>query len=169
VAVLKQTVTVPDYWTTEYTLSSVFLSSQVTPLEAVPSGDEQKTKPYVIGNLELKPNFDGRFTSKDELAVFFIIYNPQLNAARKPDVTIEWQPYKKGPLGEAKFRAVEPQKLNPETLPAGFDVDQGHQLVGSLNLPVAAFEAGDYRLAIKVTDNTSGRTLEQDVNFTVAP
>jgi hypothetical protein len=54
-------------------------------------------------------------------------------------------------------------------LPAGFDVDQGHQLVGSLNLPVSAFEAGDYRLAIKVTDNVSGKTLEHDVNFVVAP
>lgn len=169
VAVLKQTLTVPDYWSTEFTTSSVFLSSQVTPLDTLPTGDEQKTKPYVIGNLELKPNFDGKFTSADELAVFFIIYNPQLTASKKPDVTVEWQPYKKGPLGEAKFRSVEPQKLNPETLPAGFDVDQGHQLVGSLNLPVSAFEAGDYRLAIKVTDNTSGKTLEHDVNFVVAP
>ncbi len=169
VAVLKQTLAVPDYWSTEFTTSSVFLSSQVTPLDKVPTGDEQKAKPYVIGNLELTPNFDGRFTSADELTVFFVIYNPQLNAARKPDVIVEWQPYKKGPLGESKFRSVEPQKLNPETLPAGFDVDQGHQLVGSLNLPVSAFEAGDYRLAIKVTDNTSGKTLEHDVNFVVAP
>ncbi len=169
VAVLKKTLTVPDYWGSEFTTSSVFLSSQVTPLEAVPTGDEQKTKPYVIGNLELKPNFDGKFASTDELAVFFIIYNPQLNAARKPNVTIEWQPYKKGPLGESKFRSVEPQQLTPDTLPAGFDVDQGHQLVGSLNLPVSAFEPGDYRLAVKVTDNTSGKTLEHDVNFVVAP
>lgn len=168
-AVMKKTVTIPDYWGTEFTTSSVFLASAVTPLETVPTGDEQKTKPYVIGNLELKPNFDGKFASTDELSVFFIIYNPQLSAEKKPNVTIEWQPYKKGPLGESKFRSVEPQKLSPETLPAGFDVDQGHQLVGSLNLPVSAFEAGDYRLAIKVTDNNSGKTLEHDVAFVVAP
>lgn len=169
VAVLKQSLTVPDYWNTEFRTSSVFLASQVTPLDTVPTGDEQKAKPYVIGNLELKPNFDGKFTAADELSVFFIIYNPQLTASRKPDVTVEWQPYKKGPLGEAKFRSVEPQKLTPETLPAGFDVDQGHQLVGSLNLPVSAFEPGDYRLAVKVTDNTNGKTLEHDVPFVVAP
>lgn len=169
VAVLKHSLTVPDYWGTEFTLSSVFLASQVTPLETVPTGDEQKAKPYVIGNLEIRPSFDGKFTAADELSVFFIIYNPQLGPSKKPDVTIEWQPYKKGPLGESKFRSVEPQKLNPETLPAGFDADQGHQLVGSLNLPASAFEAGDYRMAIKVTDNVSGKTLEHDVTFSVAP
>jgi hypothetical protein len=168
IAVLKKTLTVPDYWGNEFETSSVFLSSQVTPLDSVPTGDEQKAKPYVIGNLELKPNFDGRFSPTDELAVFFVIYNPALGAGGKPDVTIEWQPYKKGPLGESKFRAVEPQKLNPQTLPPGFDVAQGHQLVGSLNLPVSAFEPGSYRLAIKVTDNTSGKTLEHDVDFVVA-
>lgn len=169
IAVLKKTLTVPDYWGTEFMTSSVFLSSQVTPLETVPTGDEQKTRPYVIGNLELKPNFEGQFKPADELSVFFVIYNPQLDAARKPNVTVEWQPYKKGPLGESKFRSVEPQQLTPDTLPAGFDVDQGHQLVGSLNLPVSAFEPGDYRLAIKVTDNASGKSLEHDVNFVVAP
>ncbi len=169
VAVLKETLTVPDYWGSEYTTSSVFLSSQVTPLESVPTGDEQKAKPYVIGNLELKPSFDGKFTAKDELAIFFVVYNPGLTPAKKPDVTIGWQPYKKGPLGESKFRAVEPQVLNAETLPAGFDVDQGHQLVGSLNLPASAFEPGEYRMAITVTDNVSGTTLERDVNFSVTP
>jgi hypothetical protein len=169
VAVLKHSLTVPDYWSTEFMLSSVLLASRVTPLETVPTGDEQKAKPYVIGNLEITPSFDGKFTAADELSIFFIIYNPQLNPSKKPDVTIEWQPYKKGPLGESKFRAIEPQKLNPETLPAGFDVEQGHQLVGSLNLPASAFEPGDYRMAIKVTDNVGGKSLEHDVNFSVAP
>lgn len=169
VAVLKETLTVPDYWGSEYTTSSVLLSSQVTPLESVPTGDEQKAKPYVIGNLELKPSFDGKFTAQDELAIFFVVYNPSLTPAKKPDVTIGWQPYKQGPLGEAKFKAVEPQTLNAETLPAGFDVDQGHQLVGSLNLPVSAFEPGEYRMAITVADNVSGTTLEREVRFSVAP
>jgi hypothetical protein len=169
VAVLKQKLTVPDYWGSEYTTSSLFVASQVTPLDRVPTGDEQREKPYVIGNLELKPNFDGKFTARDELAIFFVIYNPALTPAKKPDVTIAWQPYKKGPLGESKFKAVEPQVLNGETLPAGFDVDQGHQLVGSLNLPVSAFEPGDYRMAITITDNVSGKTLERDVDFSVTP
>ena len=111
---------------------------------------------------------DGKFAATDELSVFFIIYGVVLGEDKKPDVTIDWQPFKKGPLGEAKFRGVAPQKLNSETLPPGFDAAQGHQLVGSLNVPVSAFEPGDYRLAIKVTDNKSGKSLTHDVTFTVA-
>lgn len=168
VAVHKATVTVPNYWSSDFQISSVFLANKVTPLAEVPAGDAQKLKPYVIGNLEVVPAVDGKFASADELSVFFIIYGVALGDDKKPDVVVEWQPYKKGPLGEAKFRGVAPQKLNSETLPPGFDVAQGHQLVGSLNVPVSAFDAGDYRLAIKVTDNKSGKSLTHDVAFTVA-
>lgn len=168
VAVHKSTITVPNYWADTFQISTVFLANKVTPLTEVPTGEAQKLKPYVIGNLEVSPTVDGKFAKTDELSVFFIIYGVVLGDDKKPDVTIEWQPYKKGPLGEAKFRGVAPQKLNSETLPPGFDVAQGHQLVGSLNVPVEAFDQGDYRLAIKVTDNKSGKSLTHDVAFTVA-
>jgi hypothetical protein len=168
VAVHKVTVTVPNYWNSDFQISSVFLANKVAPLTEVPTGDAQKLKPYVIGNLEVTPVVDGKFTGADELSVFFIIYGVVLGDDKKPDVTVDWQPFKKGPLGESKFRGVAPQKLNSETLPPGFDVGQGHQLVGSLNVPISAFEPGDYRLAIKVTDNKSGKSLTHDVAFTVA-
>jgi len=159
---------VPNYWSDEFQTSTVFVANKVTPLTEVPAGDAQKLKPYVIGNLEITPAVDAKFTSAEEVSVFFIIYGVALGDDKKPDVTVDWQPYKKGPLGETKFRGVAPQKLNSETLPPGFDVNQGHQLVGSLNVPVSAFEPGDYRLAIKVTDNKSGKSLTHDVAFTVA-
>jgi hypothetical protein len=168
VAVHKATLTVPDYWSDAFQTSTVFLANKVTPLTEVPAGEAQKLKPYVIGNLEVTPAVDGKFAASDELSVFFIIYGVALGEDKKPDVTIDWQPFKKGPLGEAKFRGVAPQKLNSETLPPGFDVAQGHQLVGSLNVPVSAFEPGDYRLNVKVTDNKTGKSLTHDVSFTVA-
>lgn len=168
IAVHKATITVPNYWSNDFQMSTVFLASKVTPLAEVPAGEAQKLKPYVIGNLEVLPAVDGKFAGADEVSVFFIIYGVVLGEDKKPDVTIEWQPFKKGPLGESKFRAVAPQKLNSETLPPGFDTAQGHQLVGSLNVPASAFEPGDYRLAIKVTDNKSGKSLTHDVAFTVA-
>ncbi len=168
VAVHKAPITVPDYWSDAFQISTVFLANKVTPLTEVPAGDAQKLKPYVIGNLEVSPAVDGKFVAADELSVFFIVYGVALGEDKKPDVTIEWQPFKKGPLGESKFRGVAPQKLNSETLPPGFDVAQGHQLVGSLNVPVSAFEPGDYRLEVKVTDNKTGKSLTHDVVFTVA-
>jgi hypothetical protein len=168
VAVHKAEITVPNYWSNEFQISSVFLANKVTQLTEIPAGEAQKLKPYVIGNLEVTPTVDGKFTSADELSVFFIIYGAQLGEDKKPDVTVEWQPFKKGPVGESKFRAVAPQKLNSETLPPGFDPAQGHQLVGSLSVPISAFEAGDYRLSVKVTDNKSGKSLTHDVAFSVA-
>ncbi|MCC6162885.1 MAG: hypothetical protein IT182_06010 [Acidobacteria bacterium] len=168
VAVHKAVATVPDYWNDQFQLSSVFVASKVTALNEVPTGEAQKARPFVIGNLEIAPVVDGKFASSDELSVFFIVYGAALGEDKKPDLLIEWQPYKKGPLGEAKFRGVAPQHLNAESLPPGFDVAQGHQLVGSLNVPISAFEPGDYRLNIKVTDNKSGKSLTHDVSFTVA-
>ena len=168
VAVHKAALTVPNYWSNDFQLSSVFVANKVAQLTEVPAGEAQKLKPYVIGNLEITPAVDGKFTPADELSVFFIIYGVQLGDDKKPDVTVEWQPFKKGPVGETRYRAVAPQKLNGETLPPGFDTAQGHQLVGSLNVPASAFEAGDYRLNVKVTDNKSGKSLTHDVAFTVA-
>ncbi len=168
VAVHKAELTVPDYWSDTFQLSSVFLANKVTELAELPQGEAQKLKPYVIGNLEITPAVDGKFTPADELSVFFIVYGVALGDNKKPDVTIEWQPYKKGPLGESKYRGVAPQTLNAETLPPGFDAAQGHQLVGSLNVPASAFDPGDYRLAIKVTDNRTGKSLTHDLAFTVA-
>ena len=57
--------------------------------------------------------------------------------------------------------------MNASTLPAQFDVAAGHQLPGSLVVPLASFPVGDYRLEIKLTDKISGKTLTQNVNFTV--
>jgi hypothetical protein len=169
VAVHKATVTVPNYWGPEFQLSSVFISNKVAEVTTPPTGEAQKERPYVMGSFEIVPKSDGKFAGAEELYVFFFVYGAQLGDDKKPDVTIEWQPYKKGPLGETKFRTIPPQKLSAETLPPNFDPALGHQLVGNINgIPISAFEPGDYRLAIKVTDNKSGKSLTHDVAFTVA-
>ena len=108
----------------------MFLANKVTPLTEVPTGEAQKLKPYVIGNLEVAPAVDGKFAAPTSCRCSSSSTASPLGEDKKPDVTIDWQPFKKGPLGESKFRGVAPQKLNSETLPPGFDVAQGHQLVG---------------------------------------
>ena len=169
IAVHKAQVTVPDYWGPEFQLSSVFVANKIAEVATPPTGDEQKQRPYVIGQFEIVPAPENKIAGNEELYVLFFIYGAQLGEDKKPDVTIEWQPYKKGPLGESQYKAIAPQQLNAQTLPPGFDPAQGHQLVGSINgIPASALEAGDYRLAIKVTDNKSGKSLTHDVAFTVA-
>ena len=162
-------LTVPDYWGPEFQLSSVFVANKIGEITNPPTGEEQKQKPYVIGQFEIVPAPENRIAANEELFVLFFIYGAQHGEDKKPDITIEWQPYKKGPLGESKYKSIAPQQLNAETLPPGFDPSQGHQLVGSINgIPASALDPGDYRLAIKVTDNKSGKSLTHDVAFTVA-
>ena len=111
---------------------------------------------------------EGRFGKNNELQVIFWVYGATASAAGKPDVTIDFNFYLKQPDGAEKyFNKTMPQELNAKTLPPEFNAAAGHQLPGSLIVPVAPFPAGDYRLEIKVTDKPSGKVVTQNVTFTV--
>ena len=59
--------------------------------------------------------------------------------------------------------------FNEQTLPPGFDLAAGHQLVAGQAVPLAAFPAADYRLDLTVTDKTNDATLTRNVEFSVSP
>jgi hypothetical protein len=82
-------------------------------------------------------------------------------------VTIDFNFHQRLPEGEKYFNKTAPQQLNAQTLPAEFNVAAGHQLPGSLVVPLASFPAGDYRLEIKVTDKASNKSVTQNANFSV--
>jgi hypothetical protein len=166
VTVLKQAVTVPDYWNGELTTSSVIVADNVQQLQAPLSPEEQAKQPYTIGLTQITPAADMVFSKSEELSVMFIIYNPALKD-KKPDVTVEWKFHHRTPEGEKYFNKTEPTQLNANTLPPQFDLDLGHQLVAGQSVPLASFPEGDYRLAIEVTDNLAHKTLTRDVFFTV--
>ena len=84
-------------------------------------------------------------------------------------MTIEYNFYQKMGDSEKYFNKTAPQQLNAQTLPPEFSVAAGHQLPGSLVVPLTSFPAADYRLEIKVTDQASGKSVTQNVNFTVLP
>jgi hypothetical protein len=118
--------------------------------------------------MEIVPALDSKFTTKSELSIFMLIYNPKTDPMNKPDVTVEYNFYQK-PAGAAEkfFNKTSPQLLNGTTLPAAFDMSLGHQLQTGQAVPLASFPAGDYRLEIKVTDKLGTKTVTRDVNFTV--
>ena len=107
---------------------------------------------------------------KDELSTFMLIYNPKVDSANKPDVSVEYNFYQK-PAGapEKFFNKTNPQALNAQTLPPNFDLAAGHQLQSGQAVPLASFPEGDYRLEIKVTDKIANKTLTREINFTVSP
>ena len=167
VGILRHDLNVPDFTASELNTSSVIIARTVEQV-AAPAGD-QESNPYMFGPMKITPSVDGKFSKKDELSVIFWIYGAQAAASGKPDVTIDFNFYQRLPESDKYFNKTAPQQLNAQTLPPEFNVAAGHQLPGSLVVPLSSFPAGDYRLEIKVTDKPSGKTVTQNVNFTVLP
>ena len=180
-SVLRQAVTVPDFWNGDLNTSSVIVAQRIDPLPAPLTPQQQADRPYAMGSMEIVPAFDTKFSKKAELSTFMLIYNPKVDSANKPDVLIEYSfcqaaagadPPKPGEPckpGEKFFNKTNPQNLNAQTLPPNFDFAAGHQLQSGQAVPLASFPEGQYRLEIKVTDKLASKTLTRDVNFTVGP
>jgi hypothetical protein len=116
--------------------------------------------------MKVIPSADAKLKKSGELQVLFWVYGAGNNAG-KPDVTIDYNFHQKTGDAEKYFNKTAPQELNAQTLPPQFDVNAGHQLPGSLVVPLASFPEGDYRLEIKITDKVSGKTLTENANFSV--
>jgi hypothetical protein len=169
VGLLRHEITIPDYNVTELQTSSVIVAQSVEPLTSALPPDQQESNPYVFGPMRIVPSLDGKFAKSGELSVIFWIYNAKEAASGKPDVVVDYSFHQRLAEGEKYFNKTAPQPLNAETLPPQFSIAAGHQLPGSLVIPLSSFPAGDYRLEIKVTDKPSGNQLTQNVNFTVLP
>jgi hypothetical protein len=166
---LRHEMTVPDYDVVDLRASSVILAESVEPLSSALPADQQEANPYVFGPMRIVPSADGRFSKNGELSVIFWIYGAKEAASGKPDVVVDFSFHQRLADGEKYFNNTAPQPLNAETLPPQFSIAAGHQLPGSLVIPLTSFPAGDYRLEIKVTDKPSGTQLTENVNFTVLP
>jgi hypothetical protein len=178
-SVLKQTMTVPDFWNGEFNTSTVILAQRIDPLPAPLTPQQQIDRPYALGMMEIVPLLDTKFSKKSELSTFMLIYNPKVDKDNKPDVTVEYnfcqvaagnEPKAGEPCkaGEKFFNKTNPQALNATTLPPQFDMAAGHQLQSGQAVSLAPFPEGAYRLEIKITDKVANKTLTRDVNFTVS-
>ncbi len=160
----------PDFWNGELNTSSVIIASRIDPLPAPLTPQQQADRPYALGSMEIVPVLDTKFTKKSELSTFMLIYNPKVDSANKPDVSVEYNFYQKlAGQPEKFFNKTNPQSLNAQTLPPQFDLNAGHQLQSGQAVPLASFPEGDYRLEIKVTDKIANKTLTREVSFSVGP
>lgn len=168
--VIKQTITVPDFWSEELATSSIIVAEKVEPLSAPLTPREQIEQPYTLGTTQIFPSLTNTFSKKDELSIVFLIYNPVLGADKKPDVAVDYSFYQKvasEATGEKFFNKTNPQVFSAKTLPPQFDTAAGHQLVAGQSLPLGSFPEGEWRLEIKVTDKLSGKTVTHNVKFVV--
>ena len=167
---IKQTVNVPEFWNTELATSSVIIAQRIDPLPAPLTPQQQADRPYALGTMEIIPTFETKFTKKAELSTFMLIYNPKVDSANKPDISVEYNFYQKlAGAPEKFFNKTTPQNLNAGTLPPNFDFAAGHQLQSGQAVPLASFPEGDYRLEIKITDKIANKTLTREITFTVSP
>jgi hypothetical protein len=168
IGILHRALTVPDFTKPELSTSSVILANSIEPLAAPLKPEEQAENPYVFGPMKIVPSMDRKFAKSGELNVVFWIYNAADAGNGKPDVTVDYNFYQKTGDTEKFFNKTAPQPLNAQTLPPEFNAAAGHQLPGSLVIPLMSFPAGDYRLEIKITDKKSGMSTTQNATFTVA-
>jgi hypothetical protein len=132
------------------------------------ANERQADNPYTFGQMRIVPSIDHTFSKKGDLNIVFWIYgaSPDPNT-KKPDVSIDFKFYQKAADKETYFNKTDPQLLNAQTLPPQFDLAAGHQLPGSLSVPLASFPEGEYRLEIEVQDKVANKKLTENVSFTV--
>lgn len=164
--VLKTSVSVPDFYNGELATSSVLVADKVNALTAPISPEESRERPFVFGAQEMVPAPDMEFKKSDNLALFFQVYNSGLDQAGKPNLTLEYEFHRTENGAEKFFNKTTPQQVNASNLPPQFDPAR-FPIPGGIEVPLASFGEGDYRLAIKVSDKAANKVLTRDVKFSV--
>lgn len=182
--VLRRSLTVPDYSGSDLATSSIMLADAITALSTSLGPGELEERPYVVGSQEIHPAPDRLFRRHEELIVVFLVYNPFVTPDKQFDLEVEYHFFRKsgapagadprtGPAvpaalpGESYVNRTEPQRFNPSVLGPQFDPASGQPVMAGQGVPLSGFQEGDYRLAIRVVDLVSGRSLERHVTFTV--
>ena len=181
-AVLVRPLEVPDF-EDDLTTSTLILADRLEILDRGVEPEALPERPYVIGRHAITPAADRIFRRSEELLVVFLIYNPFVTTEKKFDLEVEYHFFRRGggPAGAARqagspppaeegeryFNRTEPQRFNPATLGSQFDPGAGNPVMAGQGVPLAGFEAGEYRLAIRITDLLAGKSIMRDVRFTV--
>ena len=115
------------------------------------STENQAENPYTFGQMKIEPAAEPEVQQeRGSVGVILWIYGAKIDdTTKKPDVSMDFKFYQKTGDKETYFNKTEPQLLNAQTLPPQFDLAAGHQLLGTLELPLTSFPEGDYRLESK--------------------
>jgi hypothetical protein len=183
-AVLKQPLTVPDFWTGELAASTVMLADRIDDVPAPVVGDEVLERPYVIGTQEIHRATEASFRRNRELIVVFLIYNATVSREKDFDIEVDYHLFRRDAAappepasgdaahpparaGERYVTRTPPQRFRPSMMASDFDPGTGPILAGQ-GILLSSFQEGEYRLGITVTDLMSRRSLSRDVLFSVA-
>lgn len=179
---LARSLSVPDFWSGEFAASTVMLARRIAVLARPAGPEEALERPYAIGLNDVQVAFDATFRRDRELIVVFVIYNPAAAPGGHFDVQVDYHVFARGGPGtgappdgapaaqdgERYVTRTNPQRFNQRTLGPEVDPGGGDPVMAGQGILLGSFDAGEYRLAITVTDLLSGKKLARDVVFRVA-
>jgi GWxTD domain-containing protein len=150
---LKKTkITVPNYWTKGFSISSLIASPEVNARE---SFREKEFNVFSVGNYSLSPRFSQNYTKDQALNIFYYIYNFALDSDQNCSLILEFEIH----FGEQIFK-LNPQKVQKKA--------EGAILLEGTQIPLGALpESGDYAFVIKITDEITNNSASQRMTFRV--
>jgi GWxTD domain-containing protein len=148
----KEKITVPNYWTKGFAISSLIASPEVKARETF---REEKFNIFSVGSYSLTPRFSQEYTKEQALNIFYYIYNFAFDTEGVCSLLIEFEVH----YGEQVFK-LNPQKIQKKA--------EGGILLEGTQIPLAALpEPGEYAFVIKITDKINTTTASQRMTFTV--
>lgn len=161
-AILRRTVTIPDYWNDRLALSSLILISSVNTLKAPLPADQQAERPYTFGQTEVVPVRTSAFTANDVLTVVFQMCN---YGAPDADLTAEYNFFHEVNGIRRLFNRTDPQHLTDADLPPPAPWET--QAFTSQAVPLHSFPSGRYELEVTLRDRLTRSVAKETVSFTV--
>ena len=148
----KEKITVPNYWTKGFAISSLITSPEVNARE---SFREEEFNIFSVGSYSLAPRFSQEYTKEQALNIFYYIYNLVVDSDQNCSLLVEFEIH----FGEQVFK-LNPQKIQKKV--------EGAMLLEGTQIPLAALpESGEYTFVIKITDEVTNNSASQKLQFTV--
>jgi len=161
-AILRRTISVPDYWDDRLALSSLILVSGINTLKAPLPRERQAERPYTFGHAEVVPVTSHAFRTGDVLSVVFQICN---YGAPDADLTAEYNFFQQVDGTRRLFNRTTPQHMTDADLPPPAPWET--QAFTSQSVPLRSFPPGEYELEVIVRDRLTRAIAKQSVAFTV--
>ena len=167
VRVVRRILHLPAAAAEGLTASSIILADKVSVRATPYSPTEQASHPYSIGLMEIVPARDAIYTRDDFLSVAFQVINARASDGGMPDLTVGFRVVRLQGERETPVASLKPQYYNAATMPADFDLRQGHPIFAAVSAPLASLGRGEYRLKIDVNDRVAGATAAAETAFRI--
>lgn len=145
-------IIVPEYPEHSLESSSLILADLI---QQVPTTDVG-TGEFVIGGTKVRPRVGGTFNRGQNLGIYMQVYNLGVNPqTHRPNAQIQYELLKGG---KSVFSTIES---------AAEIKDASSQLTIQKTLSLEPLQPGDYKMAIKVTDNITKKSIDSSAPFIV--